>query len=198
MSCASTILKEFIEHDKLIAMKYVDRITFNPNQCGGRPCIRNMRIRVKDVLDLLAAGEKILRGFHPVIVIVADETGIFPRLAQDRDFGAVGKGIDHKVAKRLRHIGWTRVARACELGLLHYHSNPSVIMTTLLPLPAYSPELNPAERLWLWLRSHQLSNRIYEDYDDLLRETDHAWLTLDAETIKSICACPWIERAIQA
>ncbi len=36
-------------------MSYVDRITFNPNQCGGRPCIRGMRIRVKDVLDLLAA-----------------------------------------------------------------------------------------------------------------------------------------------
>lgn len=32
------------------------RITFNPNQCGGRPCIRGMRIRVKDILDLLAAG----------------------------------------------------------------------------------------------------------------------------------------------
>jgi uncharacterized protein (DUF433 family) len=34
----------------------VDRITFDPNQCGGRPCIRGMRIRVKDVLDLLATG----------------------------------------------------------------------------------------------------------------------------------------------
>lgn len=34
----------------------MDRITFNPNQCSGRPCIRGMRIRVKDVLDLLAAG----------------------------------------------------------------------------------------------------------------------------------------------
>lgn len=33
-----------------------DRITFNPNQCGGRPCIRQMRIRVTDVLDLLASG----------------------------------------------------------------------------------------------------------------------------------------------
>ena len=33
----------------------MERITFNPNQCGGRPCIRGMRIRVKDVLDLLAA-----------------------------------------------------------------------------------------------------------------------------------------------
>jgi uncharacterized protein (DUF433 family) len=36
-------------------MDYRERITINPDQCGGRPCIRGMRIRVKDVLDLLAA-----------------------------------------------------------------------------------------------------------------------------------------------
>jgi len=34
----------------------LDRITFNPNQCGGRPCIRGMRIRVRDVLEMLAGG----------------------------------------------------------------------------------------------------------------------------------------------
>ena len=33
-----------------------ERITVNPEQCGGRPCIRGMRIRVSDVLDLLANG----------------------------------------------------------------------------------------------------------------------------------------------
>jgi uncharacterized protein (DUF433 family) len=32
------------------------RITTNPKQCGGRPCIRGMRIRIIDVLDLLAVG----------------------------------------------------------------------------------------------------------------------------------------------
>ncbi len=32
----------------------MDRITVNPKQCGGRPCIRSLRIRVTDVLDLLA------------------------------------------------------------------------------------------------------------------------------------------------
>ena len=32
------------------------RITTDPEQCGGRPCIRGMRVRVSDVLDLLAAG----------------------------------------------------------------------------------------------------------------------------------------------
>lgn len=34
----------------------LNRITINPGQCGGRPCIRGMRIRVIDVLDLLVAG----------------------------------------------------------------------------------------------------------------------------------------------
>jgi uncharacterized protein (DUF433 family) len=34
----------------------LDRITSNPAQCAGRPCIRGMRIRVIDILDLLAAG----------------------------------------------------------------------------------------------------------------------------------------------
>ncbi|MFK7845904.1 MAG: DUF433 domain-containing protein [Rhodothermales bacterium] len=33
-----------------------ERITTNPNQCGGRPCIRGLRIRVIDILDLLGAG----------------------------------------------------------------------------------------------------------------------------------------------
>jgi len=37
-------------------MTQLHRITINPQQCGGRPCIRGMRIRVKDILDLLAAG----------------------------------------------------------------------------------------------------------------------------------------------
>ena len=44
----------------------MDRITVNPAQCGGRPCIRGMRIRVKDVLDMLASGvreEEVLRDF---------------------------------------------------------------------------------------------------------------------------------------
>ena len=69
---------------------------------------------------------------------------------------------------------------------------------TLMPLPAYSPELNPVERLWAWLRSHYLSNRVYTDYQHLLRETNQAWMTLDEATIKCVCAWPWMQRAVQA
>jgi uncharacterized protein (DUF433 family) len=39
-----------------MAQSQLDRITFNPNQCGGRACSRGMRIRVSDILDMLAAG----------------------------------------------------------------------------------------------------------------------------------------------
>ncbi len=48
------------------AMSETHRITVDPNQCGGRPCLRGLRIRVKDVLDLLAAGatrEEILEDY---------------------------------------------------------------------------------------------------------------------------------------
>jgi len=42
---------------KIVAMsELLERVTVNPEQCGGRPCIRGMRIRVVDILDLLAAG----------------------------------------------------------------------------------------------------------------------------------------------
>lgn len=37
-------------------MTELHRITVRPDQCGGRPCIRGLRVRVKDVLEMLAAG----------------------------------------------------------------------------------------------------------------------------------------------
>jgi uncharacterized protein (DUF433 family) len=44
----------------------ISRITVNPNKCGGRPCVRELRIRVKDVLEMLASGmtqDEILQDF---------------------------------------------------------------------------------------------------------------------------------------
>ena len=38
------------------SMSELHRITISPEQCGGRPCIRGMRIRVKDILELLTSG----------------------------------------------------------------------------------------------------------------------------------------------
>jgi transposase len=69
---------------------------------------------------------------------------------------------------------------------------------TLLRLPAYSPELNPVENLWHYLKSHFWSNRSYDDYEALEEAAIAAWRTavLDAALMKTVCAAPHLERAI--
>lgn len=61
---------------------------------------------------------------------------------------------------------------------------------TLHFLPPYSPKLNPVERLWTWLRSHYLANRMYEDYNALVDAACDAWMTLTSERIQSVCTPP--------
>lgn len=63
---------------------------------------------------------------------------------------------------------------------------------TLLHLPPYSPELNPAERLWAYLKSHYLSNRAYADYDDLFDKARQAWNALPTQRIQSLTQTTWI------
>ena len=66
---------------------------------------------------------------------------------------------------------------------------------TLLPLPAYSPELNPVERLWLYLKERFLSHRLLDDYDAIVDAACAAWQRLLTEVgrIKSLCTYPWID-----
>ena len=68
---------------------------------------------------------------------------------------------------------------------------------TVIELPPYSPELNPVENLWHYLRSHYWSNRHYDSYDHLLSAATDAWreTCLNAETIKTVCAAPYLESA---
>ncbi len=51
---------------KIVEEDAMERITYEAGKCGGRPCIRGMRIRVSDILDMLAVGvstEEILADF---------------------------------------------------------------------------------------------------------------------------------------
>ncbi len=67
-------------------MADLNRITLNPEQCGGRPCVRGLRVRVKDVLELLAAGnspEDIL-GDYPYLE-AADITAVLQYAAMQSD-----------------------------------------------------------------------------------------------------------------
>ena len=65
---------------------------------------------------------------------------------------------------------------------------------TLVPLPPYSPELNPVERVWLYLRERHLSHRLLDDYDAILEACCQAWehLTKTKTLIQSLTSYPWI------
>lgn len=72
---------------------------------------------------------------------------------------------------------------------LQVPSNLSVVR-----LPPYSPELNPVERLWLYLRSHYWSNRVYADLDALEQAAVSGWraVCLHPDLIKTICRCEYL------
>jgi transposase len=61
---------------------------------------------------------------------------------------------------------------------------------SLIHLPPKSPELNPSENLWHYMRSHYWSNRLYETWEDLKSAATEAWrrVCLLEEKIKTICA----------
>ena len=64
---------------------------------------------------------------------------------------------------------------------------------TLIPLPPYSPELNPVENIWEYLRKNKLANRLYETYEDIVDACCEAWNSLMAapEQIASIASRCW-------
>jgi len=68
---------------------------------------------------------------------------------------------------------------------------------TLVTLPPYSPELNPIENLWHYLKSHYWSNQAYDDYDALENAAVQAWekAVLDPELMKTVCAATYLNRA---
>lgn len=70
---------------------------------------------------------------------------------------------------------------------------------TLVPLPPYSPELNPLERVWLYLKQRFLSMRILNDYNTILAAASKAWKRLCRETgrLTSLTSFPWIMKIQQ-
>lgn len=68
---------------------------------------------------------------------------------------------------------------------------------TLLQLPAYSPELNPIENLWHYLKSHFWSNRAYASYDELETAAIDAWqrAVLNPDLMKTVCSDQYLKSA---
>lgn len=63
---------------------------------------------------------------------------------------------------------------------------------TIFYLPAYSPELNPVERLWLYIKNNILSNRIYESLEDLEAAVCQFIVGLKNVIVKSICTVSYM------
>ena len=65
---------------------------------------------------------------------------------------------------------------------------------TPVPLPPYSPELNPVERVWLYLKERFLSMRLLNDYKEIVAAATKAWKRLCKKTgrLASLTSYPWI------
>ncbi len=65
---------------------------------------------------------------------------------------------------------------------------------TLLPLPSASPQLNPVERVWLYLRERHLSHRLLDTYDAIVEALCQAWNALTAERLQSLTSYPYLDQ----
>ena len=65
---------------------------------------------------------------------------------------------------------------------------------TVLRLPPYSPELNPVERLWLYLRQHHWPNRVYPNIEAVEEAAVSGWraVCLHPDRIKTLCRCEYL------
>ena len=59
----------------------------------------------------------------------------------------------------------------------------------ILKLPPYSPELNPIEQVWSWLRQHHLANRCFENYEAIVDACSEAWNSFISDTARVIKMC---------
>jgi hypothetical protein len=69
---------------------------------------------------------------------------------------------------------------------------------TLVHQPPYSPECNPIERIWLFLRERFLSLQVWPDKDAIMQACCEAWNALvdNPERIQTLCLQPWVKKVI--
>ncbi len=77
-----------------------------------------------------------------------------------------------------------------------WHTTPQLRLPknlSLILLPSRSPELNPVENVWQYMRQNWLSNRVFETYDDIIEAANDAWRKLIATpaTVTSIGMRQW-------
>jgi transposase len=104
--------------------------------------------------------------------------GVFLRMLSE---DVAARGSDDVALVIMDQAGW-HVSKKLEI--------PGNIR--ILLLPPYSPELNPIENLWHFIKSHYTSNRTFAGYDDLLEGVGDAWRSLTKKRLRSVCRCEYI------
>ncbi len=123
-------------------------------------------------------------GTDEAFALVLTETSAAAMAAFLQRFGeSLAKGVH--VALLLDGAGW--------------HTAKDIAMpdnVSLVFLPPYSPELNPVERVWLYLRERYLSHRLLADYEAVVDACCAAWnaLTAEAGRLRSLTAYPYLEQ----
>ncbi|WP_347361141.1 IS630 family transposase [Vibrio vulnificus] len=66
---------------------------------------------------------------------------------------------------------------------------------SIIKLPPYSPELNPIEQVWSWLRQHSLANQSFADYDYIVSKVCRAWNSFleCSARVRQMCSRRWID-----
>jgi len=65
---------------------------------------------------------------------------------------------------------------------------------SIIKLPPYSPELNPVEQVWQWMRKNEIANRSFNGYDDIVEQCSKAWnhFREDRSRVTKMCDRGWI------
>ena len=60
-------------------------------------------------------------------------------------------------------------------------------------LPGYSPELNPVERLWKYLKTRYIHNRVFDSLKHMMAEMVEAFIEMNDHTVASLCHCSYLD-----
>jgi transposase len=144
------------------------------------------------------------RGSRPRAVRQTQYTYLFVMVAVCAATGAVSALVMPQLDAAVINLFLEQFARERPAGVhavliwdgAGYHTAGAVVVppnVSLILLPPYSPELNPVENLWHYLRSHDWSNRVYGGYEELEQEAVRSLcrVCLDAERMKTVCAADY-------
>ena len=92
-----------------------------------------------------------------------------------------------------KHVPDGRHALLVMDGAGWHNENLSNDKVTILKLPPYSPELNPCEQIWQYLKDRYLANKCFTDYNELIDSICKAWnaFAKDINRIVSMCTRSW-------